>query len=101
MSTKPKLKPCPFCGNKSIFLPTAIPHKVHCYNCECYGPWYDRTGRKWNSIPRRSEVMELLRLVHEVTGWENDLIDTNEFSEDGEAMINNIGNLREYADKLR
>ena len=47
------------------------------------------------------ELLELLRLVDEVTGWENDLIDTNEFSEDGEAMINDIGNLREYANKLR
>jgi len=39
--------------------------------------------------------------VDEVTGWENDLIDTNEFSEDGEAMINDIDNLREYAQKLK
>ena len=65
MRTESKLKPCPFCGYKNIFHPTAIPHKVHCYNCECYGPWYDRMGRKWNSIPRRSEVLELVRLVDE------------------------------------
>lgn len=71
--TKTKLKPCPFCGFKKIFQPTAILHKVHCYNCECYGPWYDRTGRKWNAIPRRSEVLELIRLVeHMYNSWDWD-----------------------------
>lgn len=56
---------------------------------------------QWLRIPTADELVELLRLVDEVTGWENGLIDTNGFSEDGEAMINDIGYLREYADKLR
>lgn len=58
-------------------------------------------GGQWLPIPTAEELVELLRLVDEVTGWENDLIDTNEFSEDGEAMINDIDNLREYAQKLK
>jgi hypothetical protein len=98
---RPKLKPCPLCGAKaeqysfdSIAICTG-------QGCKVVGPNNDQHGHKWNSIPRRSELVELLRLVDEVTGWENDLIDTNEFSEDGEAMINDIGNLREYAQKLR
>ena len=57
--------------------------------------------KMWNAIPSRSEVLELLRLVDEVTGWEKDLIDTNEYPEDGAAMISDIGNLREYAHQLR
>jgi len=96
-----KLKPCPFCGAKVEqydFDSIAVCKRK---GCKVIGPDNDPHGRKWNAIPRRSEVLELLRLVDEVTGWENDLIDTNEFSEDGEAMINDIGNLREYADKLR
>lgn len=63
---KPVLKECPFCGDQNIFKPTAPPYKLHCYRCEAYGPWYDRHGDKWNSIPRRSEVAELLRLVYEL-----------------------------------
>jgi len=98
---KPKLKPCPLCGAKAE--PLNFQSAILCkrIGCRMVGPDDDPYGHKWNSIPRRSEVLELLRLVDEVTGWENDLIDTNEFSEDGEAMINDIGNLREYADKLR
>ena len=101
----PEQKPCPRCG----FIGTeviegSIDYQGYCPVCQMKGP--DRATEifaveSWNSIPRRSEVLGLLRLVDEVTGWENDLIDTNEFSEDGEAMINDIGNLREYANKLR
>ena len=56
-----KLKPCPLCGaeaersscNRSVFICSDV-------NCLIYGPWKDPHGRKWNSIPRRSEVLELL-----------------------------------------
>jgi len=101
----PKLKPCPMCGfsNTEVIVGT-IDYQGYCPVCQMKGP--DRATeiyaiQRWNSIPRRSEVLELLRLVDEVTGWENDLIDTNEFPVDGEAMINDIGNLREYAAILR
>jgi hypothetical protein len=109
---RPKLKECPFCGThpetsgnmfsrdrRRIVKSVRHPHTGKCpLDILIFreGEWNCR-----NSIPRRSEVLELLRLVDEVTGWENDLIDTNEFSEDGEAMINDIGNLREYAAILR
>jgi hypothetical protein len=65
--------------------------------------WYldEFLGGQWLPIPTAEELVQLLRLVDEVTGWENDLIDTNEFPVDGEAMINDIGNLREYAAILR
>ena len=99
-----KLKPCPFCDSHLV----EMIHEGHdqgfayCEVCNADGPLSDTIdGKSWNAAPRRSELVELLRLVDEVTGWENDLIDTNEFSEDGEAMINDIGNLREYATKLR
>jgi len=93
------------CGfsNTEVIVGT-IDYQGYCPVCQMKGP--DRATeiyaiQRWNSIPRRSEVLELLRLVDEVTGWENDLIDTNEFPVDGEAMINDIGNLREYAAILR
>jgi hypothetical protein len=98
---KSKLKPCPFCGAKAEQYNFDSLAFCTRQGCKVVGPDNDPHGHKWNSIPRRSEVLELIRLVDEVTGWENDLIDTNEFSEDGEAMINDIGNLREYANKLR
>ena len=61
-----KLKPCPLCGAEaekslcdgSVFICSDV-------NCLIYGPWKDPHGRKWNSIPRRSEVLELIRLVDE------------------------------------
>ena len=59
-----KLKPCPLCGaeaersscNKSVIGCSDI-------NCLTYGPLGDPDGHKWNSMPRRSEVLELIRLV--------------------------------------
>ena len=101
----PEMKPCPMCGfSDTTVIEGKIDFQGHCPACLMHGP--DRATEtyaieSWNSIPRRSEMVELLRLVDEVTGWENDLIDTNEFSEDGEAMINDIDNLREYAQKLK
>ena len=101
----PEQKPCPMCGfSGTEVIDGTIDLQGYCPACLMHGP--DRATEtyaieSWNSIPRRSEMVELLRLVDEVTGWDNDLIDTNEFSADGEAMINDIDNLREYAHQLR
>ena len=72
-----------------------------CVDAGFYYESVEQRGGQWLPIPTAEELVELLRLVDEVTGWENDLIDTNEFPVDGEAMINDIGNLREYAEKIR
>jgi len=97
-----KLKPCPLCGAEaeksscdgSVFICSDV-------NCLTYGPWKDPHGRKWNSIPRRSEMLELLRLVDEVVSWDDTIIDTHNFPEDGLAMAHDFKKLREYANKLR
>jgi len=100
-----KMKPCPMCGfGDTEVINETVNYQGYCPVCEMQGP--DRAAeiyaiKMWNAIPSRSEVLELLRLVDEVTGWEKDLIDTNEYPEDGAAMISDIGNLREYADQLR
>lgn len=99
---QPKLKPCPSCGaaaemssfNKSVFRCSDV-------NCLIYGPWGDSRGKKWNSIPRRSEVLELIRLVDEVVSWDEAIIDTHNFPEDGLAMAHDFKKLQAYADKLR
>lgn len=56
-----KLKPCPACGRSA----TLSDKRVRCFNPTCWidGPPNDPHGKKWNSIPRRAEVLELLRLV--------------------------------------
>lgn len=76
------IKPCPICGHdefgwdidKICFEEFSNDEVVvHCGKCGLQVN--DRTYRKskgaavreWNSIPRRSEVKELLRLVEEVT----------------------------------
>jgi len=97
-----KLKPCPLCGaeaersscNKSVIRCSDI-------NCLTYGPWGDPHGHKWNSIPRRSEVLGLIRLVDGVVSWDDTIIDTYNFPEDGLAMAHDFKKLREYAEKLR
>jgi hypothetical protein len=71
-----KLKPCPSCGaeaersscNRSVFRCSDV-------NCLTYGPWKDPHGRKWNSIPRRSEVLELIRLVDGYFAGKTDPLD--------------------------
>lgn len=66
---QPKLKECPFCGSNDVELRDGydldeINQYVRCNNCEADGPWLDdNAATKWNSIPRRSEVEELIRLV--------------------------------------
>ena len=103
----PELKECPFCGSEDVELRDGydldqINHYVRCNECEADGPWHDDTdANKWNSIPRRSEVAELLRLVEEVTSWEGSLVNTYGFYEDGKQMIKDLDQLQDYAAKLR
>ena len=101
----PKLKPCPMCGfsNTEVIVGT-IDYQGYCPVCQMKGP--DRATeiyaiQRWNSIPRRSEVMEVIRLVDEVVSWDDTIIDTHNFPEDGLAMAHDFKKLREYANKLR
>jgi len=71
-----KLKPCPFCDSTDVELRVGydldeLRQYVRCNNCDADGPWSDdEHGTKWNSIPRRSEVLELIRLVeHMYNSW--------------------------------
>lgn len=52
-----EIKPCPFCG--SVYVSNSDKY-VTCHTCHTYGPNNDGSAHKWNSIPRRSEVLELL-----------------------------------------
>jgi hypothetical protein len=71
---RPKLKPCPLCGataEQYSFDSIAI---CTGQGCKVVGPNNDQHGHKWNSIPRRSEVLELLRLMKHMYnsyGWDD------------------------------
>jgi len=61
-----KLKPCPFCDSHLV----EMIHQGHdvgfayCEVCNAGGPLSDTIdGKSWNAAPRRSEVLELIRLV--------------------------------------
>lgn len=86
----PTLKECPWC-EKHELSPPAEYDWVNCINddCEACGPQLDPHGHKWNSIPRRSEVAELLRLVDSV-------IDTPDWTRQDE-----VEELIRRADRLR
>lgn len=65
---KPKLKECPSCGGQKVALihsDTDREKIAFCDTCYTHGPQSDNNGAKWNSIPRRLEVAEFLRLVDE------------------------------------
>lgn len=81
---KPKLKECPFCGGRAIKHQRLPVIKCISGDCLTYGPSDDLHGTKWNSIPRRSEVAELLRLVDEYISGRDGYLE-----------------LSDYADKLR
>lgn len=83
---KPKLKPCPSC--ESVRLEQAGDFVV-CNNCGLWGPEQDPNGHKWNSIPRRSEVLDLLKKLE----WAMLASDWNRADE--------LEELKRYADKLR
>lgn len=110
------IKPCPLCGHEGvgwgggdIYINEFANDEVAVQCDHCGAQINDRTHRKskgaavkaWNSLPRRSEVLELLRLVHEVCDWEDSLVNTSEFYEDGKAYISDINRMRACADKLR
>ena len=102
---EPRLKPCPLCGfSNTEVLERTIGLRGYCPACQMQGP--DRATeiyaiQSWNAIPRRSEVLGLLRLVDEVVSWDDTIIDTHNFPEDGLAMAHDFKKLREYAEKLR
>jgi len=60
---QPELKPCPFCGAGAELYDYNTVVICTSWGCKVVGPDNDPDGHKWNSIPRRSDVMELLRLV--------------------------------------
>lgn len=61
----PKLNDCPLCGGKAERHERLMIIKCVNVKCNLYGPNDDPLGTKWNSIPRKSELKELLRLVQE------------------------------------
>ena len=83
---EPKLKECPFCGDKDVTNEYDV---ASCPACAALGPDTDPRGHKWNSAPRRDEVAELLRLVDAV-------IDAPDWTRQDE-----IEELIKQADKLR
>lgn len=86
---KPTLKECPVCGaGAELYGYDTI---VLCtrQGCKVVGPDNDPHGRKWNSIPRRSEVTELL-----------DKLDFAMLSSDWNRQ-DELEDLKHCADKLR
>lgn len=81
-----KLKPCPSCDGEPCFNNNVNPYYVTCLDCAMNGPLIDPDGKKWNSIPRRVEVLELLWRVQNVLD---------------NPMLTELEHLGEYADKLR
>lgn len=97
----PVLKECPFCEGEadwSDFNKIVICERE---GCRVFGPYIDPLGHKWNSIPRKHEVAELLRLVDEVAQWDWKLINTSAFPEDGKQMCEDLDKLEVYADRMR
>jgi len=71
--------------------------------CQMDETWYavENWGGQWLPIPTAEELVELLRLVDEVVSWDDTIIDTYNFPEDGLAMAHDFRKLREYAENLR
>lgn len=72
---KPHLKPCPLCAAKAVRSNFQAVVKCTRQGCNVIGPENDPHGHKWNSIPRRSEVLELIRLVDGYFAGKTDLLD--------------------------
>ena len=106
------VKPCPMCENDQvgfeiltgIFIEEYKDDEVAVKCDRCGFEYNDLAHRKskgaavkaWNSIPRRSEVMELIKLVDDVYEWRQHL-KGDEFCE----LRADIRALGEYANKLR
>lgn len=105
------IKPCPICGHDKvgwgagdIYINEFVNDEVAVQCDHCGVQVNDRTYREskgaavkaWNSIPRLSEVLELLRLVDDVYEWRQHL-KGDEFCE----LRADIRALGEYTNKLR
>lgn len=86
------LKECPACKGEACFNDEEMPDYVTCLDCSMDGPLADPHGHKWNSIPRRPEVGELLKLVDEVF---------NNYMATPETWAKKRSQLFSYAKKLR
>jgi len=111
-----KLKECFSCGSSKK---RQVIDFVACDDCGICGPDNDPYGHKWNSIPRRSDVMEVLRLVEGVMTDMEQLHSQSEsmtdecllkgirdgatgcFSESVRAAMQRLCGLFNFADKLR
>ena len=54
-----KIKPCPFCGSKDLYVRDNSGHYVACKNCDAYGPYGkedEEAIERWNSAPRKGDV---------------------------------------------
>lgn len=91
---KEELKPCPDCGGEAVHGYIGNNSVIACsdLSCQMMGPNNDTQGHKWNSIPRRSEVAELLRLLCQC-----------EYTQIGEQELfyRRFNMLSKYADKIR
>lgn len=54
-----KIKPCPFCGSKDLYVRDNSGHYVACKNCDAYGPYGkddEEAIRLWNHAPRKEDA---------------------------------------------
>ena len=54
-----EIKPCPFCGNKDLYVRDNSGHYVACKNCDTYGPYGkddEEAIQLWNRAPRKEDV---------------------------------------------
>lgn len=91
-----KITKCPYCGDTDFGFALQVPGKaknVYCQSCGMQGPLRPTQSdaiRAWNSIPRRSEVRELLKKIEQVESSTDEL---------GKSLL--FMSLCTYADKLR
>ena len=100
---KEELKPCPDCGGEAVHGYIGNNSVIACsdLSCQMMGPNNDTQGHKWNSIPRRSEVAGLLRLVDNVTEWRDDAEVYELIMKMDSRFSDSFGSLIEYSIKLR
>ena len=74
----PRLKPCPFCESHLVEMLYEGHNEgfARCEACDADGPLSDTIdGKSWNAAPRRSEVLELIRLVDGYFAGKTDPLD--------------------------
>lgn len=82
MTEKIKLKPCPFCGGKAVFVKSGASAWIRCSDCGCVYPddaREDEAFNLWNSRPIEDDLNEQIR----------------RFKKYAEALENEIKELRE------